>query len=811
MTRPALHLPPAGFERAFPFHFAFDRELRVVQAGARLTRLLPGLAPGQLITETLSLRRPAVPLDYAAIEQASGQLFILEARDARVTLRGDMLLLPEQQCAVFLGSPWIDSHAKLRELGLALNDFALHDPMVDLLYVLHTKDMAFDDTRGLTQRLEQALTQVRGQVAALQRSEALTRAVIDSAFDAIVTADADGKILEFNAAAEQTFGFARADVLGRSMLETVTPPHLCPQVEEILAGKADAELDTLIETVGERADGTSFPMELVVNRISGQQAPIFCAFARDISARVTARVALEEREQRLQAILTGAVEGIITIDANGTIESANPAAEATFGYRSGELAGQNVSSLMPEPHASAHDGYVRRYLATGEARVIGIGREVEGRRRDGTKFPMNLAVSEVRFGEQTLFIGMITDITARKEAERALAAARQLELTIGARIQQTLLYGRLPTDLFGIELAALTVASQQIDGDFYEVLAHGQALADLVVGDVMGKGVPAALLAAACKGHLLHAAVGDVGAGTEPREIMDRLQRAMSRQLIDLEAFITLAYLRVDAVGRRATLVDCGHMRTMHRCAATGEVTLFSGENMPLGFAASETITQLELPFLPGDVILLYSDGLTEAQDPQDHLLGEERLAAWLAEAAGLAPEALVAELRRRAEAFVAGGRFRDDLTCLAVRAAAGGTRDVRRLTSNLDELSAVRAWVREVCRRMLTPRLDGERTSRLELAVHEALTNVIRHAYGGERDRPIELVTTLTADEIRVEVRHWGTGLAERSAAEPQFDGSQDGGFGLYLIERAVDRVTYDREADGTWVVRMTMLRDAQ
>jgi len=130
--------------------------------------------------------------------------------------------------------------------------------------------------------------------------------------------------------------------------------------------------------------------------------------------------ALSEREERLRAILNTAVEGIITIDAHGLVESANPAAQDIFGYRAAELVGQNVGLLMPAPHREAHDGYLARYLQTGRAHIIGIGREVVGRRKDGSLFPMELAVSEVRLRDRILFTGFIRDISARLEAEKML-------------------------------------------------------------------------------------------------------------------------------------------------------------------------------------------------------------------------------------------------------------------------------------------------------------------------------------------------------------------------------------------------------
>ncbi len=129
---------------------------------------------------------------------------------------------------------------------------------------------------------------------------------------------------------------------------------------------------------------------------------------------------LRGQNRRTQAILEAAADGIITIDEQGIVRSVNRAAEQIFGYDAMEMIGRNVSVLMPEPFRSEHDSYVGSYLRTGKARIIGIGREAAGRRKDGTLFPIELAVSEVDLGGGRLFTGIVRDISERKRAEAEL-------------------------------------------------------------------------------------------------------------------------------------------------------------------------------------------------------------------------------------------------------------------------------------------------------------------------------------------------------------------------------------------------------
>jgi len=173
-----------------------------------------------------------------------------------------------------------------------------------------------------------------------------------------------------------------------------------------------------------------------------------------VGSRVEA--ALRESEQRLRAIVETAVDAIVTIDQRGIIDSANAATQRMFGYRRAELIGRNVRMIMPQPYHSEHDGYIRQYLRTGAARIIGIGREVVGLRKNGTTFPVNLSVSEVRLGDRRLFTGILHDLSARRELENQVVEASVSEQR---RIGQDLHDG-LCQELVGVGIAAELLANQ---------------------------------------------------------------------------------------------------------------------------------------------------------------------------------------------------------------------------------------------------------------------------------------------------------------------------------------------------------------
>lgn len=138
----------------------------------------------------------------------------------------------------------------------------------------------------------------------------------------------------------------------------------------------------------------------------------------DVTALKQSELAYRDQATRLSAILDNIVDAIITMNESGSIESWSKGAERLFGYTSDEVLRRNISMLMPEPHSSGHDGYIRRYIATGERRIMGVRRELEAQHKDGYRVPIDLGVSEMKIGKRRLFIGVVRDISDRREIER---------------------------------------------------------------------------------------------------------------------------------------------------------------------------------------------------------------------------------------------------------------------------------------------------------------------------------------------------------------------------------------------------------
>ena len=230
--------------------------------------------------------------------------------------------------------------------------------------------------------------------------------------------DPEGHILRFNAACERTTGYRFDEVRGRSIWDFLLPEETTA-VREVFDTLHDGAARNQHVNYWVTRDGERRLIawsNSAVTDSAGRVSHIL-GTGIDITERMAAENALEQSEAELSAILNAAVDAIITITEDGTIRSVNRATARLFGYDMAEMVGENVKLLMPQPDRDRHDGFLRRYLETGDKRIIGIGREVMAERKDGSRFPVQLSISEAIFGARRLFTGIVHDISLRKEAE----------------------------------------------------------------------------------------------------------------------------------------------------------------------------------------------------------------------------------------------------------------------------------------------------------------------------------------------------------------------------------------------------------
>lgn len=286
-----------------------------------------------------------------------------------------------------------------------------------------SRQLARQSIRLLNRELEK-------RVVAHAAGEERLSVTLNAIGDAVLSTDKEGNVNRLNPVAEKLTGWSQADAYGRPIGEIFNiinqqtrAPAPNPVWNTLTSGVVQGLAN---DTVLIARDGSERPIADSCAPIRDRQGAIVGAILvfRDVTQEYAAKRALIDSSKRIQEILNAVADGVITIDKRGSIESFNPAAEQLFGYTEQEVMGQNVNMLMPEPHRTQHDAYLAHYLETGEARVVGMRREMEGLRKNGSRFPIQLAVNTLQLSDAVHFTGVIRDITETKLHEQQLISAR---------------------------------------------------------------------------------------------------------------------------------------------------------------------------------------------------------------------------------------------------------------------------------------------------------------------------------------------------------------------------------------------------
>lgn len=288
-----------------------------------------------------------------------------------------------------------------------------------------------DEIGALARSLHDALAHADEVKNALEQqkqvmleSETRYRLIATYSSDIISRFTVDGILSYVSPASASVLGYAPEQMQGKSWFEWVHPEDIAATKNKLQAVLSTYMLDTLTCRL-RNVEGGYVWMETslralreVTTENSTQTAAQIVGVSRDITERRASEVALRDQVEQTQAIINNMVDGVITINQTGIMTSFNPAAERIFGYAPEEVLGRNIKMLMPNPDHDAHDGYLHNFKTTRVARIIGIGREVIGQRKNGSQFPMDLAVSEVTREGRPIYVGMVRDVSERKRVER---------------------------------------------------------------------------------------------------------------------------------------------------------------------------------------------------------------------------------------------------------------------------------------------------------------------------------------------------------------------------------------------------------
>jgi two-component system CheB/CheR fusion protein len=272
---------------------------------------------------------------------------------------------------------------------------------------------------------------------ALQGARLYAESIVDTLHEPLLVLDGDLRVRSANRSFYEAFRTSPAETEGRPIYEVAGRQLDIAALRGLLSGTLqtrkplqDFEIECDLPDLGRR----SIILNARLLERKDDAGELVLLVMEDITGLKRSENALRESESRIRALVDTAADGIIIIDETGTILSVNRATEKLFGYSAAELMGKNVKTLMPSPYRQEHDAYLMRYLQSGEAKIIGLGREVVGLRKDETTFPMDLSVSEFQDGGARRFAGIVRDIGERKRAEEQ-ARQHQAELAHVLRVK----------------------------------------------------------------------------------------------------------------------------------------------------------------------------------------------------------------------------------------------------------------------------------------------------------------------------------------------------------------------------------------
>ncbi len=267
-----------------------------------------------------------------------------------------------------------------------------------------------------------------------KKEQLLSQKYLDLVGVIIVAIDADQKVNLINKKGCQILGYKESEIVGKNWFDHFIPEGIRDTVKEafvkLMAGEIEAVEHFENPVLAKSGEERVIAWHNAVLKDEKGHITGTLSSGEDITERQRNEEILRRSEAEIRTVLDTVVDGIITIDEKGIIQSFNPAAARIFAYSSDQVIGQNIAMLMPPVERSQHGTYVSDYLRSGEKKIIGIGREVIGKRKDGTTFPMYLAVSEVPLGEESKFTGIVRDLTDFKRLQEQVLQAQSLA-TIG--------------------------------------------------------------------------------------------------------------------------------------------------------------------------------------------------------------------------------------------------------------------------------------------------------------------------------------------------------------------------------------------
>ncbi|MDD2660764.1 MAG: SpoIIE family protein phosphatase [Methylococcales bacterium] len=501
--------------------------------------------------------------------------------------------------------------------------------------------------------------------SALRESEERFRQMAEMTGEWLWEQDPLGYYIYSSTAVNQILGFSQDQVLGKHYSEFFTSQD---QTEQQFYSASHRPFYSLINHYRHK-DG-----HMVITESTG--LPIINAEGkllkwrgvdRDITVKKHFQDALIESEKRTRLIIESSLSAIVIMDSYGLITDWNPQAEKMFGWSHAEAIGQRLSDLIiPSRFHKAHLQGLQHFLKTSTGPFLNKLIEHVAMRRDGSEFPVEFSISPLKLGNAYIFSGFIHEITARKEAEQKIREAEvnlaitRNEIKIAQRIQSSL-SPSAPIKSEHFEVTGYCLPADQVGGDYFDYFYRNEDHLDIIIADVSGHSIGPALFMVEAR-SVIRTQTNRMGT---PSEALAVLNNFLFEDLDNADYFISLFYLQYDIANRQLIFANAGHPPPLLLSPFQNECRQLDAEGMIVGVRKNLVFEEKTTALAKGDLVLLYTDGLTEAENPSGEFFGLERVSDIFIQNAQQSPERIIEALLRQLKQFCQSQSFKDDVTLM--------------------------------------------------------------------------------------------------------------------------------------------------
>lgn len=513
--------------------------------------------------------------------------------------------------------------------------------------------------------VEEDITRQKEAVSALTESEERFSQMGTMIGEWLWEQNPDGYYSYSSIAVHQILGYSPDQVIGKHYTEFLTPQDKVNQQHYVTSRQPFYGLTNQYR----HKDGHNVFTESTGLPIINAEGRLlkWRGVDRDITAQKYFQDALIESEQRKRLIIESSLDAIVMMDSYGLITDWNHQAEKMFGWPRNEAIGKSLGELIiPARFRNTHWQGLQNFLHSGIGPILNRQIEHVGMRRDGSEFPAELYISPLKLGNAYVFSGFVHDITERKASEQKIRQAQvnlaiaRSEINIARQIQSSLLPSApLKSDHF--EITGRCLPADQVGGDYFDYFFRNENRMDMVIADVSGHSIGPALFMVEARSAIRTQANG----AETPAQTLAVLNDFLFADLNNSDYFITMFYLQYDTAGQLLRFANAGHPPPLLLSPKQTTCRQLDGDGLILGVREHIVFEEKTIALGKGDLILIYTDGLIEAENAHGEFFGLERVSDIFIQHAQQPPQKIIDALLDALKQFCKKESFKDDITLM--------------------------------------------------------------------------------------------------------------------------------------------------